>query len=320
VAKRDVGPTDPVARTLDMIAGYGFRDSVGLPLGDVYGHALRRLKTSYAIIEAAHLGAAFGQVGHGDGIPPQHKFFPGAARVQDRSGIVRYPAAHIAPCTLTVGSPGVARKDQPALYQIFAHPITTEYTTELFRKTDIVHRLTNHADWLHEGTAKHPGMSQILAESCNLMLADPYHKPREVFHEKFLPAFRQHAQHLLSDCESALPGSAASDPDGLLDRFGNPFNARLDPETAPGAGLVDRFGRPFDWDPDRSDTRVGKNAPLEVRRTNLPALGQILGVYVTAQLPASDEKQVAEHARGVKANEESEARGRARERARRRGT
>jgi hypothetical protein len=314
MAKRDIGPTDPVARTLDMIAGYGFRDALGLPLGDVYAHALRRLKTSYAIIEAAHLGAAFGQVGHGDGIPPQYNFFPGAARVQDRSGIIRYPAAHIAPCTLTVGRPGTPRKDQPALYQIFAHPITTEYTTELFRKTDIVHRLTNHADWLHEGTARNPGMSQILAESCNLMLADPYLRPREILHEKFLPAFRQRAQHLLSDCESALSGSTASDPGGLLDRFGNPFNAHLDPEPAPGAGLVDRFGRPFDWDPDRSDTRVGKSAPAEVRRTNLPALAQILGVYVTTQMPAADEKQVAGQFRGHEVNEQSKSKERKRER------
>ena len=308
MARRDIGPTDPVGRTLDLIAGYGFRDAVGLPLGDVFAHALRRLRTSYAIIEAAHLGATFGQVGHGNGVPPHYRFSPGAARVQDRSGIVQYPAAHLAPCTLAVGRPGTARGDQPALYQIFAHPITTEYTTELFRKTDIVHRLTNHADSLHEGTAKRPGTSQMLAQSCDLMLQDPWLKPRDVFHEAFLPKFRARAQSLLADCESELSGSAASNPGGLLNRFGRPFNWDPDFAPAPGAGLVDRWGRPFDWDPDRSDARVGRHAPPEVRRINLAALAQILRTYATVATPrAADMKEIAEHFRALNVNEASEA-------------
>jgi hypothetical protein len=247
------------------------------------------LTVCYGIIEAAGLGAELGQVGHGDGIPPHYEFFPVGAVPQDRQGSFEFPAAHLAPCTLEVADPKNA-KDRPELYRIFSDGISRSFIEGLFKKTELVHRLTNYADSLCEGT-KRPektGMSHVLAQSCKLMVQDSRLSPKEIFYEKLVPEFQQEARRQLDDYQSKL--------------------SRRFPDPAPRTGLLDRFGRPFDWDPERADTRVSAKASPETRRLNQEAVVQILNIYATTRAPQlSEVNTMAGQFQALRANERREA-------------
>ena len=105
---RRLGFADEVRQFDDLVSGYDTRDDAGLPLGDVYGHALNRLKISYGILEAAKLAGDIWGYGNGDGVPPSFEAYPVGAHPQDRTGWSRqYPAAHVSPCRLAPKSSAV---------------------------------------------------------------------------------------------------------------------------------------------------------------------------------------------------------------------
>jgi hypothetical protein len=321
---------NPVRQFNDLIAGFVCRDALGLPLGDVSGHATRRLTTCYGIIEAAHLATQFGQVGHGDGIPRHYEFSPIGAVPQDRRGTVEFPAAHLAPCTLEVGNPDSADVRPELLYKVFSDGITRSFTEGLFKTTELVHWLANYADRRLERTrrtigSEKIGLSHVLAQSCNLTLQDPHLAPREIFFEKLLPESKQVVQRICFDYWSELesPDTVQSaEPDvahgsGLVDRFGRPYD--LAPDTTQNTGLVDRLGRPYNWEPERADMRVSAKASPEIRRINQQAVLQILNTYATTEAPhSSDLNKIAGNFQALRANEEREALHR--ERTRRRGS
>src|SRR5258708_7846500 len=118
----------------------------------------------------------WGKSGRATAFLPITNSFPIGAVPQDRQGSPEFPAAHLAPCTLEVGHPSSAGGTRPEIYRTFSDAITRTYTEDLFRKTDLVHRLTNYADVLHEGTrgSGKTGVSHILVQSCNLTVKDPH--------------------------------------------------------------------------------------------------------------------------------------------------
>ncbi len=293
--RRDIYDENPdeVRQFDDLVSGYDTRDDAGLPLGDVYGHALNRLKISYGILEAAKLAADIWGYGNGDGVPPIFEAYPVGAHPQDRTGWSRqYPAAHVSPCRLEVGDPQGA-PTRTNLYRRYGCGITRGFVEGLFSRTDIIHKLANYSDGLCEGTSRtaaRTGMSHVLASSCTTLFRDQRASARTIFFDELIPGYGAVAAQQLDAVET-----------GLIDRFAD----ALEPEV----GLVDPTGRPFSWNPEgRTDTRVHSPSPL-AWKANRRAVVQILEIYASTLAPRSgDLAEIRGQFVALRANEQREAR------------
>ncbi len=279
---------DEVSQFEDRASGYGTRDATGLPLGDVLGHSLNRLVICYGVLEAADLAADYAQIGGGDGIPPNFDFFPVKAAPQDRQGSTEYPAAHLAPCSLEVGDPK-SGKARPKLYDVYADGINRGFVRDLFRRTELVHVLTNRADSRCEGMARGDGMAHVLADSCETLVRDPQLSARDVFFDKLVPEFQAVAQRQLIEFNETL---LARFPDAL----------------SPQVSIVDQYGRPIGshWNPLRTDARIHSSSPA-AWKANRQAVSQILSTYATTRATPSDIGRTSEQFRALRGNEEREA-------------
>lgn len=281
----------------DRISGFGTRDATGLPLGDVLGHSLNRLVVCYGVLEAADLAADYAQIAGGDGIPPNFDFFAVGASPQDRQGSNEYPAAHLVPCSLEVGNPK-STKARPKLYELYADGINRSFVRDLFRRTELVHVLTNRADSRCEGTARKDkdGMAHVLARSCETVVRDPKLSAKDVFFDKLVPEFQAVAQRQLIE-------------------FNEKLLARFPDALSPQVSIVDQYGKPIrsNWDPLRMDARIHSSSPA-AWKANRQAISQILSTYATTRAMQSDIARMSEQFRALKANEEREAVNRMRKR------
>jgi hypothetical protein len=284
---------DPVAQFNDLVAGFGTRDRGGLPLGNVYAHALNRYDICHAILEAAQLGSQHAQLIPGvDGIPPKFEFMIGGAVPQDRRGTREYPAAHLAPGTVKLGDPASVA-NPVGLYDIFSDGVTKGYVYALFGRTELVHRLTNYCDSVCERKKSGDGLAQALVDSCEIVARDPRAKPIEVLHDKLIPDFKNVAGRQLAVMETTL---SATPPEQL--------------ETS--SPIVDQYGLPYRNGERPADTRIHSPSP-DAWRANRQAVIQILGTYAGANEP--DIRTIRErldHFKALRFNEEREARGRRR--------
>ncbi len=262
---------DEVALFNARVSGWSTRDAGGLPLGDVSGHALNRLTQCYAIIESAKLAGDFGAIaGHQD-------FMVAGASVQDWRGTRDYPAAHLAPCTLKIGTPGSSSAPKP-LYQSFEDGINRSFVANLFAKTEPVHRLVNYADSLCERQKGGTGMGEILAQACRTVAKDPKANPREVLHDELIPIFQMVANERITLMRQTIPEDYRPSP------------------------LLNQFGRPYYQRPE--DVRVHSPSP-EAYKANRAAVLQVLSLYAGAHNPRLDAlAKVADQFKALRANEQ----------------
>ena len=129
---------DPVRRTNELLAGYKTRAAGGLPLGNVHGHVQNRLTAAYRILKALEVGIKLGRVND------PGKLDAVGASVQDKRGTRIYPAAHLAPCGIAIGTkPGGTPQE---LYDAFKNPIGNSFVKDIFGQTDLVHVFVNWVD------------------------------------------------------------------------------------------------------------------------------------------------------------------------------
>jgi len=287
---RNVNP-DPVAQFNARALGYNFRDAWGLPLGNFLGHSSKRLETCYAALEATRLAVRYARVGPDPGLPRAYRFFPTGSPPQDWQGAPDYPAAHCAPTSLRVGNPASVGP-RPRLQDVYADGISRAFVENLFGQTELVHRLTNYADQLCEGTWRRGqsiGMRYDLARSCDELVIDERASPREVFYDLLVPSFRASAQRELNAFEERIDAD--------------------DPEAGRPSPLVDRYGDPFQFEPERADTRVSDKAPPDVQLKNQLAVVQVLTAYVETPAPSSSRVEpIAGQFKALASNEERLAR------------
>jgi hypothetical protein len=264
---------NPAQQASDLLAGTLMRDDGGLPLGDVQSHALGRLTVCYGVLEAVRLAADV------DRLPAAFTFEATGAAVQDRRGRRDYPAAHVVPCGLSVGSPAAGAPQ--ALHDVFASGINRSFVSGLFGKTELVHRLTNYADLLCERTRTGDGMANSLVEGCTIVARDRRVSPREVLHEKLIPEFQVIAGRQIVDMAKTLPENEA--PSRLVDQFGRPF-----------------YERPADY-------RIHSVSP-QAYRANRRAVLQILSLYAGTHTPLTSAlDRLVDQFKALRSNEIREA-------------
>ena len=283
---------DPVSQFQDLISGFATRDAGGLPLGDVFGHALNRLSVCYGILESAKLAASFAQVvpAH-DGIPPNFEFAIAGAVPQDKPGTREYPAAHLAPCTLKIGDP--AASGAPAnLFDVFADGVTRAFVFNLFGKTERVHKLANYSDGICERNKSQNDWVHVLAACSTEVVRNRHATPREVFFDALIPRFQVVAGQQLVNMESTL-GQVPPPAESLI---------------------VDQTGQPYGRAERPTDVRIHSPSPA-AWRANREAVVQILAAYSGTHSPRQEDvSRLAHQFKALRSNEEREARGRNRAR------
>jgi hypothetical protein len=213
---RDVSNPNPdvVDQFNDLVAGFGTRDHTNRPLGDVLGHAVNRLATCYALIEAAFLLGDVAEANSG-GRDTMLALKPGGDPPQDRMGTTEYPAAHLSPCSLIVAT-GRAVKPLTRLDLAFNGGIAQARVRQVMEETELVHFIVNVADSRMEGARRKngDGFSHALARSCTLAARDPKATPKQVFFDVLMPDYKAVAASRLHKAEQELFAKA---PDALGD-------------------------------------------------------------------------------------------------------
>ena len=281
---------DEVGQFNERIAGYATRDFSGVPLGDVTGHALNRLDACYGILQAFDVASELARYENDEKAVTGLKVRPTGAAFQDWQATSEYPAAHQAPCGLSIADPSSNVPPQK-VQQLFKDGTNRGFIANLFGQTDIVHYLTNYADRICEGTSSRRGfgISHVLARNCELLLHDEDLTAREVFFDSFMPQLQ------------TVIVQKHQDYNQRLIRFETKH------ATSPPGVVLDLQGRPFNQDPARSDFRVGRAAPRDVRLTNQRAVVQILSTYsATVQPRRTELVAMDEKFKAVRYNEQRE--------------
>ena len=225
-------------------------DLGGEPLGDVDGHAVRRLTSSYIVLALVRMLRELKR------IHPNAKVKARGARVQDKMASGYTQAAHVLPCDINVEQTGLPGElPSGPLANLLSNAFNCTWVRlNVFGKTDRVHRLTNLADSYCEKA----GLVAALINACATVAGD---RPLDVvFWHELVPAYTNASRRALANLRADF--------------------SDLEQDEGRMLALRDHLGQPLL--PPRVDLR--RRAPnARARAANKLTLEQVMTIYIAAK-------------------------------------
>ena len=216
---------DPMTLIAELATG-AVTDSHGLTLGDVAGHRQDRYVLSCAVLQLVAGMARISLLSARDTIVPR------GAKVQDKTGMDAFQAAHVLPCDFKVNG-------RDGIHTLFVSPIIRgNVKARLFGRTNLVHRLVNYADRRCEANgwiaAFHQAVEDVLSGAdpgivFRQQLVTGYARGVVASRDKLLAALRVHERRIIDTPTLVAPngqparsrpqdfrvGATATDPRAL---------------------------------------------------------------------------------------------------------
>ena len=252
---------DPMA-LIDELATGAVTDAHGLTLGDLSGHRLDRYVLSYAVLQLVGGMARISLLSARDTLVPK------GAKVQDKTGMDAFQAAHALPCDFAVNG-------RRGIHALFVSPIIRgNVKARLFGRTNLVHRLVNYADRRCEANgwiaAFHLALENVLSgadpdQVFSQQLVTAYSTAVLASRDKLLAALQAHERKVIDtptlfapDGTPARPrpqdfrvGAKASDPRTLAINKGAVLQVFDEYAKGPAGLAPDTFARAkkqaLDW-------------------------------------------------------------------------